>query len=297
MLLGAHCGISRAEGSKEDGIWNSLLHFEAIGGEVMQIFSRNQMQWQAKPLEEEAVKRFKTMGMERGLREAVVHCNYLINLASPEKAMRAKAVDAFVMELERAETLGCTCLIFHPGSHKGEGVEKGVRNIAESLNEAHARTKGVKVLTLLENAAGQGDTMGRNFDELAAIIDGVAAKERMRVCFDTCHAFASGLDFRDEEGYNEVFDKFGSTVGIDRLRCFHLNDSKAGLGERLDRHEEIGKGKLGKEPFRLLVNDRRFPDIPGIIETPHEDDAGFAKDLKILRGLVGKEGKKRIVRF
>jgi deoxyribonuclease-4 len=297
MLLGAHCGISRAEGSKADGVWNAVLHNDAIGGEAMQIFSGNQMQWTPKALADEDVKKFRAMVAERGVKDVVVHGKYLMNLASDDSALRKRSLDAFVVELERAEALGCGALIFHPGSHTGSGVEKGVRRIAESLNEAHSRTERFKVLTTMENTAGQGDTIGRSWEELAQVIDLVEDKSRMRICIDTCHSFAAGHDIRDQDGYDEVLGKVDAAVGLGRVRAFHLNDSKAGLGERLDRHEEIGKGKLGKEPFRLLVNDMRFASLPGILETPHEDDAGFAKDLKVLRSLVGKEGKKRIVRF
>ncbi|OQY28290.1 MAG: deoxyribonuclease IV [Candidatus Cloacimonetes bacterium 4572_55] len=283
-IFGAHVstsgGVSKAPGNGA-----------AIGCEAIQIFSKNQRQWRTKSLSEKEIAQYHVNLEKSGIHSVIVHDSYLINLCSPKKETYQKSLVAFKDELDRTEVLGIPYLVFHPGSHLKKGEDWGVRVIADSLNVVHDQTAGYQTVGLLETTAGQGTNIGYRFEQLRQIIDLSEHPERLGVCFDTCHVFAAGYDLRSD--YDKVWEEFGDVVGFDRLKAFHLNDSKKELGSRVDRHEQIGEGCLGIEPFRRLVNDSRFQGLPMILETPGGDDM-YRHNLQILRGLVDSPGKTTI---
>lgn len=278
--LGAHMSIAGGVGlAPERGA--------SVGCEIIQIFTKANHNWAAKPLTDKECEAFKRNMDQHKIQTAFAHDSYLINLGSPDKTLHKKSLDAFIHELERAERLGLLALVFHPGSHVGSGEEEAIKRIAESVNRAHQKTKGFKVLVCYENAAGQGTNVGHRFEHLAQLIERTEEKKRTGICFDTQHAFASGYDLRTEEGYKKVFEEFDKIVGISKIKCFHLNDSKKELGSRVDRHEHIGKGHIGLTGFRCLMNDPRFKEHPMSLETPKgEDLKEDAENLKILRGMI-----------
>jgi len=258
-----------------------------VGCDVIQIFTKSSRQWAAKPYIKEEVDAFRRKQRDLAIRTVVAHDSYLLNLGAPVEALRKKSVAAFIDELHRCEALGIPSLIAHPGAHVGSGEEAGIKTIAKSLDEAHRSTKGFTVRVTLEITAGQGSTLGHRFEQIRRIIDATNEPDRLRVCFDTQHAFAAGYDLRTDEGYDRTFTEFDETIGLDRLAAFHLNDSKKELGCRVDRHEAIGKGKIGLDCFRRLMNDRRFWGIPMCLETPKSEDCHEdVEALKLLRGLV-----------
>jgi deoxyribonuclease-4 len=217
----------------------------------------------------------------------VSHDSYLINLASQSDELLEKSRKAFVDELQRCETLGIPYLNFHPGGHGGAGEEEGIKIIAESLNMAHEETKGFKVKSMIEATAGQGTAIGYKFEHLRQIIDLVEDKSRMCVCIDTAHIFAAGYELRDKKKYDETIKEFDAIVGLDLLKCFHMNDSKKDLGSRVDRHEHIGKGFIGLEGFTNIMNDKRLFGVPKILETPKgKEQLEDLENLKVLRSLI-----------
>ena len=258
--------------------------------ETVQLFTKNNNQWAGKPITEEDVRLFKDAVRTHNLRLATAHDSYLINLASPDETLYRRSIDAFVHEIERAEMLGLAYLVMHPGTPTGDiGEEAGLTRIAAALDEAHHRNKGVQVMVLLEATAGQGRSLGHRFEHLKAIRDRVKEPERLGVCVDTCHIFAAGYPISTPADYAATFQQFDDVVGIEHLKVFHVNDSKKPLGSRVDRHEHLGKGCIGIEAFRMLVNDPRFAEIPMILETPKEDDADKPMDpvnLGVLRDLM-----------
>jgi deoxyribonuclease-4 len=271
------------------GVSKALERGHSIGCEAIQMFTKNQRQWKSKPLAPEEVERFKLKQAETGIEPIVAHDSYLINLGSPDEAMWQKSLQAYIIELQHCETLGIPYLVMHPGSHLGSGEEAGLRRVADGLSRAHEATRGFGVISLLETTAGQGTNLGYRFDQLATIRETVEKAERVAVCFDTCHVFAAGYDLRTPEAYAETMAEFDRILGLHLLRCFHLNDSKKGLGSRVDRHQHIGQGLLGLEPFRLLLNDPRFAGLPGLLETPKgpkmlED----VENLRLLRSLASR---------
>ncbi|MBI4392666.1 MAG: deoxyribonuclease IV [Euryarchaeota archaeon] len=281
VLLGAHTSIA-------GGVATALVKAKELDCESVQIFTKNQRQWEARPYEPEDIALWRKLLKETGIKRPVAHAGYLINMASPDTGLRAKSVAAFIDEIRRSELLGLHGLIFHPGSHTGAGEEVGFENVSVSVNEALAATKGGKTIVLLENAAGQGTNVGRRFEDLATMIDKIHDKKRVGVCFDTCHAFAAGYDLRTETAYEKTMGSFDALLGTKLIQAFHLNDSKGPFDGRLDRHEHIGEGGIGKEGFRTLLNDARFKDTPGNIETDPEEDErmpGFRRDLAALRAL------------
>lgn len=227
---------------------------------------------------------------QTGLAPIVAHASYLLNLASPDRTMRGKSIRAMADELERCETLGVSALIFHPGSHLSGTLDAGVARVAKSLDEVHRRCPGYRTMMLLETTAGQGTTIGHRFEQLSTILERVREPERLGVCLDTCHLFAAGYDFRKAEGYAAMIDQLIRTIGVSNVRCIHMNDSKRKLGSRVDRHEHIGKGRIGKQGFAHFINDKRFRGIPMILETPKgKDGRGTDLDkvnLKRLRSLI-----------
>ena len=283
MMLGAHMSIA-------GGVYNAPVRGQEVGCEAIQIFTKSSNQWKAKILTDEDVDKFKAAVDETGIWPVVAHDSYLINLASPDPALYEKSIEAFAVEMERAERLGLPSLIFHPGSHVGSGEEAGLEKIARAVDELHRRTPGYALKLLLETTAGQGTNLGCRFEHLARIIDAVEEPERLGVCFDTCHTFAAGYDISTKSGYEKVFRELDKLIGVKRIGAFHLNDSKKGLGGRLDRHAHIGEGELGLTAFRCLLNDRRFKKIPKILETPKGKDMAEDKvNLGVLRGLIAKK--------
>ncbi len=279
MYLGAHMSIA-------ESIALAPERGEAVGCEAIQIFSRSpRMLRNTKPLAVEETAAFRESLTAHHIARAIVHANYLINLASPSKNMLKVSRTAFVEELERAQQLGLRDVIFHPGAHMGKGEVAGLRAIAQSLDACLSRANAPDVSAVLENTAGAGSVLGHTFEQIAEVIAQSSFPDRLGVCVDTCHTFAAGYDFRTREGYDALLKALDATVGLGRIRAFHLNDSKGDLGSHADRHENIGKGKIGLEGFRPLVNDARFRELPGCLEFPG-DDAGYRRNLKALRSLI-----------
>ncbi len=271
------------------GVDRAILRGHSIGCEAIQIFTKSNNQWRAAPLTDDTLVRFHANQQATGIGPVVGHDAYLINLASPDPALWRKSVDAFVEEMERAGRMGLPYLVTHPGAHTGAGEEVGVRRVAQALDEIHERTAHIPTMILLETTAGAGSTLGGSFEQLAEIIAWTRHPDRLGVCLDTCHAFAAGYDLRTPETYAATFGAFDRILGLHRLRVFHLNDSKRELGSRADRHEHIGRGVLGLEAFRLLLNDPRFADRPMILETPKGPDmAEDVENLRVLRSLMGE---------
>jgi len=278
--LGAHMSIA-------GGVDQAIDRGREVGCDVIQIFTKSSRQWAAKPYPAEEIDAFRRKLRESAIRAVIAHDSYLLNLGAPVESLRSRSVAAFIDELHRCEALGIPYLIAHPGAHVGSGVEEGMRTIARSLDEAHRATRGVAVRVALEITAGQGSTLGHRFEQIRRIVDSTQESDRLRVCFDTQHAFASGYDLRTAEGYDRTFAEFDRLIGLDRLAAFHLNDSKKELGCRVDRHEEIGKGRLGLDCFRRLMNDRRFWGRPMCLETPKSEDCHEdVEALTLLRGMV-----------
>lgn len=248
-LLGAHVSIA-------GGVAEALVRGKALGCECIQIFTKSSRQWKARPYTEDEIAAFKRNRNETGIDSIIAHDSYLLNLGSPDEALRKKSVAAFVDELERCEALGVPYLIAHPGSHVGAGEDAGIKTIAKSIDEAHRTCNGLQVKVTLEITAGQGTNLGSSFPQMARIFDAVRESERLRLCFDTEHAFASGYDITTDDGYQRTFAELDKDIGLKRLVAFHLNDSLKPLGSRVDRHEHIGKGYLGKNTFRRLLRDR-----------------------------------------
>ncbi|MFX0163044.1 MAG: deoxyribonuclease IV [Candidatus Hodarchaeota archaeon] len=280
MLLGAHVSIA-------GGFDKAVIRGENIGCDSIQIFTKSQRQWSAKKIDESQVKLFKKALSRSRIKAVVVHTAYLINLASPKKDTLEKSQKAFLEEMDRAETLGIPYLVHHPGAHLDVGEKKGIELIAEGLNISLSARRGYKVMPLLETTAGQGTNLGYKFEELVAIRDLLEEKERVGVCLDTSHIFAAGYDIRTKDAYEKTMETFDEIIGLSLLKAVHLNDSKIDLGKRVDRHEHIGKGKIGLEAFSFLVNDERLKSIPGCLETPGSEE-DFKKNLQTLRTLLKK---------
>jgi deoxyribonuclease-4 len=251
-----------------------------------QIFTKNNNQWRAKPLSEEDLRQFREAVGRHGLHSPCAHDSYLINLASPEEALWQKSLDAFTQELERAEAFGLAGLVMHPGSYVESSEEEGLAKIVKALNEAHRRTSGFAVETWLEITAGQGTNLGHRFEHLRDIIQRSQDPARFGVCIDTCHLFAAGYGLKTKSEYTSTMQQLADTIGIERIRAFHLNDSKKEQGSRVDRHEHIGEGCLGLEPFRFVLNDPRFQHLPMYLETKKETRDGEEMDAVNLRTLM-----------
>ena len=280
-LFGAHT-------STAGGLHNALLAAQAHGMQSVQLFTKNANQWNAPDLTPEVVRLFRRTLRETGLRHTVAHDSYLINLASPDEALFRRSVEAFVNEMRRAEELRLRYLVMHPGAHVDSGEEAGLARVAAALDEVHARCANYRVRVLIETTAGQGSSLGHRFEHLARILALTGEADRVGVCFDTCHVFAAGYALAPENEYRATMRAFHETVGLRRLKVFHVNDSVRERGSRVDRHAHIGRGQIGLDAFRFLVNDPRFRSRPMILETPKED--GDEKDmdavnLAVLRGL------------
>jgi deoxyribonuclease-4 len=281
MLLGAHESVA-------GGAATAIERGRQDGCEAIQIFARPSAQWRAKPFTAEEVSQFRSEHAQVGW-PVLSHASYLINLCAVDATILQKSRAAMEEELVRAEELGLDYVVVHPGAHLGSGEVEGAAAVARSLSWLAERTRGFGVRLLLEITAGQGSCIGCRFEDVARIFDAAAGSDRLGVCFDTCHALAAGHDLTTDAGYDRVFADFDRLIGLDRLRAFHLNDSKAPLGSRVDRHQEIGDGFLGLLPFWRLVNDRRFADRPAVLETPSGADKlpSFARNLQRLRALIG----------
>jgi deoxyribonuclease-4 len=280
MPFGAHMPVA-------GGVYKAFAHGEHVGCEVMQIFSKNQRQWNAKPYTEKDIEKYKAEEERTGIGPVVVHTSYLINLASPDDALWEKSIAALSDEMERSAALGIAYVVLHPGSHTGSGEEQGLSRIADALNRIFDEGTADGVMVLLETTAGQGTNLGASFEHLAHLLRNSRYPERLGVCVDTCHIFAAGYDMRTREAYDATFAAFDQIVGLQHIKVFHLNDSQHDLDSRKDRHAHIGKGYLGEEAFRLLVNDSRFHQLPMILETPKGKDlAEDIENLSLLRSLV-----------
>jgi len=253
----------------------------------MQIFSKNQMQWKSKPIDLEEAEKFLANSKALEIQETVIHDSYLVNLASPDKGLLRQSREAFLDELVRAKHLGVRNLIFHPGAHMGAGEQAGLKKIAESMNWTRSEFGSGDVCMVLEITAGQGSVLGYSFDQLAKIISMLDDQKNAGVCFDTCHAYASGYDVKTKDGYAKTFDLFDDIIGLEFLKAMHLNDAKVKQGSNVDRHEQIGKGNIGLEGFRNFMNDSRFSSIPMVLETP-EGEKRYKQELKALRSLIKK---------
>lgn len=271
------------------GYYKAVEIARRCGCDCVQLFTKNNNQWRAKPIHEDEAARFHTTLKELSISHPIAHNSYLINLASPDDALWRRSIEAFVVELERAEQLGLAYVVTHPGASLTSGEEQGLRRIAAALDDIHAETRGIKARILLETTAGQGSCLGCHFEHLAEIINRVRAPERLGVCVDTCHIFAAGYPLATTRQYRSTMKKLATIVGLEQVKAFHLNDSKRELGSRVDRHEHIGKGHLGLEPFRHLLNDARFVNVPMYLETPKGTSDGEEFDvmnLRTLRGLI-----------
>jgi deoxyribonuclease-4 len=280
VLLGAHESIA-------GGVDKALERGLEVGCDTVQIFVKSPNRWASRPLAEEDVAAFEAAVARTGIWPVFAHALYLINLATPDDDLWNRSVDALADDLERCERLGLPGLVIHPGSHMGSGEEAGLARIVAGLDEVHTRLSGYRVQVWLEVTAGQGNHLGYTFGQLRAMIDGVKEPERLGVCFDTAHAFAAGYELRTREGYEATWAQFDAILDLGRLRAIHLNDAKKGLGSRVDRHEHIGKGLLGLDPFRFLLNDPRFRGIPMALETDKGPDLAEDKEnLAVLRSLL-----------
>jgi deoxyribonuclease-4 len=274
------------------GLHLALERGHALGCGAVQIFLKNQRQWAARPLGADDVRAFHAARRRTRIRHVFAHASYLINLAAPGDAQWRQAVDAFADELERAEALGLACVVIHPGSHMGAGLEAGLARVVAALDEATRRTPGYRVKVALENTAGAGHGIGRRLAELGRLLSRAARPERLGVCLDTCHLYAAGYDIRAARGWTAAVDECLECVGLSRVLAFHLNDARAPLGSGLDRHEHIGDGHLGLAPFRRLLNDPRFARVPKVLETakapePHADIRNLATLRRLRRPLSG----------
>jgi len=272
-------------GGCDRAVWAAhAVHFVTV-----QLFTKNNNQWKAPPLSTAQVTAFRTALEQTGIVDPVAHTSYLINLGSPDDALWQKSIAAMTVEVERCRSLGIHDLVVHPGAHMGQGEEAGLARVARGLDEVHRRTQGRDVFIDLETTAGQGTSLGYRFEHLRDILHRVAQPEQLGFCADTCHIFAAGYPLATRAEYDDTIDRLDRSVGLERLRVWHLNDSCRDFGSRVDRHAAIGAGRMGLKPFRHLVNDPQFRDLPLILETPKGIEEGEdldARNLRVLRGLV-----------
>ncbi len=278
MLLGAHVSIA-------GGLYKAPARGTELGCTAIQIFTKNQVQWQAPPLAEADIQNYKPTYQAAGLKAVCSHDSYLINIGSADSALLEKSRNAFIDEIQRAHLLEIPYLVFHPGAFKSGNEKECLRIIAESINFCLDQIGKTPVQVLLETTAGQGTTVGYRFEQLRGIIDLVQRPANIGVCLDTCHIFVAGYDIRDENSYQKTIREFDDVIGLDRLKVIHLNDTKKAIGSRVDRHENIGLGTIGENGFRLIMNDNRLANIPKILETPGGDE-WFMKNLALLRSMV-----------
>ena len=280
ILLGAHMSIG-------GGVHTAIERACSIECTAMQIFVKNNMQWFARPLRRDEIKAFLKHQQRQELHSVFAHANYLINLAATNPQFHFNSMRALAEELVRANHLRLPFLVVHPGAHLGAGEEAGLNAIVGAINQVLAVIPKVKTRIALETTAGQGSCLGHTFEQIAYILRNVREPERLCVCLDTAHVFAAGYDIGSETATRKLFREFDRTIGLDQLVAIHLNDSKNGRGSRVDRHEHIGKGRIGLDAFRFIMRDRRFRKIPKVLETPKGKDLlEDVENLKVLRGLV-----------
>ena len=276
-LIGAHI-------STQGGLHTIFERASAVNASAVALFAKNSNQWKGKTLTDEDCATFASL---RTVTPLLTHASYLINLATIDEELHRKSIAALIDELDRAERLGIHAVVLHPGAHLGAGPDAAIEKIARSLDRVHAAIPNHRVVTLLETSAGQGSYVGCTFEELGRMIKLVDDPKRVGICFDTCHVFAAGYELRTRDAYNRTIDELERHVGLENVGAFHLNDSKKGLGSRVDRHQNIGQGELGLEPFRFLLNDPRFARIPKVIETPKTiDTISDRRNLRRLRSLM-----------
>ena len=271
------------------GYFKAVAAAKQVGCSCVQIFTKNNNQWRAKAITKKDSDLFKSAMSEHQITHPLSHASYLINLASPNLDLREKSIDGMVIELDRAHALGIPFVVFHPGSFTTSTEQEGIDSIIQSLNAIHERTADLESIPLLENTAGQGSNLGWKFEHLHDIIDGVKDSERVAVCVDTCHTFAAGYPLGTKKEFDATITELEKIVGLQKIKAIHLNDSKQPFGSRKDRHEHIGEGEMGLEPFRLLLNDKRFKKIPMYLETEKGDRDGEdldALNIKTLQGLL-----------
>jgi len=279
MNLGAHISIA-------GGVFNVFERAKNITANAIQIFTKSNNRWFSKPYSAKEIEEFHRLRKEFQPFAVFAHDAYLINLCSPNSEIEKKSIDAFIDELKRCDQLNLPYLVMHPGFHLGKGEKWGLNKIVENFNYISNKNPDSKVKILLETTAGQGTNLGYKFEQLEYILDNVECKEKFGVCVDTCHIFAAGYDISTESGYEKTINDFDKIIGLERIKVFHLNDSKKPFGSRKDRHQHIGRGEIGLEAFRCLLNDKRFSEIPMVLETPKDDDGNMdIENLKVLRGL------------
>ena len=279
VKIGAHESVS-------GGLYKAFERIEKVGGEALQIFSRNQRQWNPAPLKQEEIDLYKEAHEKTGGMAVASHASYLANLATGKAELREKSINSLVLELQRCDALGIPYVVMHPGSHGGDGEELGLERFVAALDTVFERTESAAKL-LIETTAGQGTGLGRSFEEIGYILDHSRFPEYLGVCVDTCHIFAAGYELRTVEGYQQTFTEAEKNFNLDKIQFFDLNDSKKGLGSRVDRHEHIGKGEIGLEGFRNLLRDSRFSDVPMTLETPKGDTlTEDIENLATLRSLL-----------
>ncbi len=275
-LLGAHMSIS-------GGLEMALLRGSEAGCKTIQLFTKSPNRWEERVLKESERDKFVFLKKQLGICPVISHNSYLINIASPERRLYYKSLDALLCEMRRCEELEVEYLVMHPGAHGGRGERYGIERISEALNVIHQKTAGYRVKIAPENTAGQGTTLGYTIGHIEEIFSRVEERSRLAFCLDTCHIFAAGYDVRKEDGYRELFEEIDDSIGLENLKIIHMNDSGRECGSRLDRHENIGKGEIGKTPFRWIMNDEKFQNIPKIIETQQKSNRD---NLKLLKSFV-----------
>ncbi len=287
LLLGAHMSIA-------GGLDQAIFRGESIGCTTIQIFTKSNRQWAAKKLTTVDIENFKTAQKESDISPVVAHSSYLINLGSPKKDISKKSTKALAIELQRCEELGIPYLVLHPGSCLASSEEKCIEQIAQNLDKALALAPG-KTMVLLETMAGQGSIIGYTFEQIAEIIKLTSNKKRVGACLDTCHVFAAGYEFDSKKKYKAMWDNFDATIGLKKLKAIHINDSEKACGTRVDRHADIGKGKISLEAFKLLFNDPRFFDIPKLLETPKESLTDDQRNINTIKKLLTPSTKKDLL--
>ncbi len=282
MLFGAHESIS-------GGVFTAIERGKLATCDTIQMFNKGNNQWKAKKLEQEEIDKFFKAIQDTGVAVSTSHTSYLINIASPDKKLAAVSLKSLQEEMERCNILKIPNLVMHPGSHVGTGEAEGIKRISDNVNKLFDELENNSVCLLLETTAGQGSHLGYTFEQIAQMIDGVEDKAHVGVCMDTCHIFAAGYAISDPKDYKATMKNFDDTIGLDKLKIIHMNDSMKEFGSKKDRHEHIGKGHIGLEGFRNIVNDARLKKIPMILETHKEEDLkDDIENLKVLRGLVKK---------
>ena len=280
LRLGAHESIA-------GGLHKAFDRAQSVGCEAVQIFVKSNRAWAVKPLTEDDVARFKARAEKTGIWPVVGHASYLLNLATPDEALWTRSRDMLVVELERCQALGVPYLVLHPGAHVGAGEEAGLARVARALGEVHTATPGCRTQILLETTAGQGTSLGHRFEHLAWLMAHVPEGERLGICLDTCHVFAAGYELRTPSGYATTMAALERVIGLEQLKAIHLNDCKGDLGSHRDRHAHVGKGYIGLDGFRHVLNDARLAGLPGLLETPKGDDLREDwENLAVLRSLV-----------